>query len=179
MPGCSPRSPTKTAYSFSTNRCWARDRRDDDPPRRNSAGRRLRNFAPKVTVELQTELEASSERALRSVNRRNCWRRRQDSNLRALAGQRFSRPPPSASRPLLRANDSSRLRRRSAAVSSEWFPRRPYFALVLRHIEIRQQQAKWNGPSAESGKKVGHQLLHVPRPDGAACDADPLAHGEP
>src|SRR2546428_430538 len=110
MPGCSPRSPTKTAYSFSTNRCWARDRRDDDPPRRNSAGRRLRNFAPKVTVELQTELEASSERALRSVNRRNCWRRRQDSNLRALSGQRFSRPPPSASRPLLRACDLARLR---------------------------------------------------------------------
>src|SRR6266436_9196557 len=34
---------------------------------------------------------------------RNRWRRRQDSNLRALAGQWFSRPPPSASRPLLRA----------------------------------------------------------------------------
>ena len=31
------------------------------------------------------------------------WRRRQDSNLRALSGQWFSRPPPSASRPLLRA----------------------------------------------------------------------------
>ena len=39
------------------------------------------------------------------------WRRRQDSNLRALAGQRFSRPPPSAARPLLRATNTSRGRR--------------------------------------------------------------------
>src|SRR2546428_12200342 len=63
MPGCSPRSPTKTAYSFSTNRCWARDRRDDDPPRRNSAGRRVSNLAPRVTLELQTALAVSNGRA--------------------------------------------------------------------------------------------------------------------
>src|SRR2546428_10722209 len=99
MPGCSPRSPTKTAYSFSTNRCWARDRRDDDPPRRNSAGGRVREFAPKVTVEVQNQLEASSERALRSVNRRNCWRRGEESKLRAPSGQRVLKPPPSASPP--------------------------------------------------------------------------------
>ena len=42
---------------------------------------------------------------------RNVWRRRQDSNLRALSGQRFSRPPPSASRPLLRGCDLARLRK--------------------------------------------------------------------
>ena len=36
-------------------------------------------------------------------------RRRQDSNLRALSGQRFSRPPPSAARPLLRVSGSGNL----------------------------------------------------------------------
>src|SRR3954452_10822655 len=41
------------------------------------------------------------------------WRRRQDSNLRALSGQRFSRPPPSATRPLLK--------RRGAGYPSEPF----------------------------------------------------------
>src|SRR2546428_2549394 len=74
MPGCSPRSPTKTAYSFSTNRCWARDRRDDDPPRRNSAGRRGSNFAPRVTLELQNALAGSNRRAPagRKTGRNGC-----------------------------------------------------------------------------------------------------------
>src|SRR5882672_2471441 len=57
--------------------------------------------APRVTLELQTP--PGGQRAARagSPSWRNRWRRRQDSNLRALAGQWFSRPPPSASRPLL------------------------------------------------------------------------------
>ena len=33
---------------------------------------------------------------------REGWRREQDSNLRGVAAQRFSRPPPSAARPSLR-----------------------------------------------------------------------------
>src|SRR5882672_8740215 len=59
--------------------------------------------APRVTLELQTPPGGRRAARAGSPSWRNRWRRRQDSNLRALAGQWFSRPPPSASRPLLRA----------------------------------------------------------------------------
>ena len=60
------RVANKDGVLVSTNRCWARDKRDDDAPRRNSAGRRLRNFAPQVTVGVTDRAGSSSERALRS-----------------------------------------------------------------------------------------------------------------